>query len=264
MAATDSDGDGISNGAELLDPDGNGIPSGNVGVTNPGNRPPTFTSTPNLTATMGLAYNYAATASDNEVNGITFTKVAGPTWLSVSSAGAVSGIPPAGSSGSFTVTIRAADFGTATRGYSLGSTTQTYTLAVISSYPGWQALNFTLPAEAALAAPLADPDGDALPNLLEYAVRLPARSASSPTQFAATTDTDGRLAMMLNVRDDDPKLSVVMEAADDPAFSAPVTIAPTVTDPIPGDGLIECLFIDTVPPGQAAARFSRIRVLLLP
>ena len=70
--------------------------------------------------------------------------------------------------------------------------------------------------------------------------------------------------MILNVRDDDPKLSVVMEAADDPAFTAPTTIAPTITDPIPGDGFREYQFLDTVPPGLAAARFVRIRVALLP
>ncbi len=264
LAALDSDGDGITNGGELLDPDGDGTPSGSVGVTNPGNRPPTFTSAAVTTATMGLAYSYTATATDTEANAFTFTRVSGPSWLSVSTAGAVSGIPPAGAAGNQSVTLRVTDAGTATKGYSRGSTTQTYGLNVISSYAGWQSLNFTLPAEAALAAPTADPDSDGLSNLLEYAVRLPARSASSPLYFATTADAAGRLLTILNVRDDDPKLSVVMEAADDLSFAGATTIAPVITDPIPGDGLKQYKFLDTVTPEQAAARFVRIRVSVLP
>jgi hypothetical protein len=264
LAALDSDGDGVSNGGELLDPDGDGTPTGNVGVTNPGNRPPAFTMPPVTAATMGLSYQYQATAIDSEANGFTFSKVSGPTWLTVSSAGLASGIPPAGSAGGHLVTLRVTDFGTSTKGYSMSSSTRTYTLNVTSSYAGWQALNFTLPAEAALAAPLADPDSDGLVNLLEYAVRLPARALSSSVVFTPTTDAEGRLALVLQVRDDDPRLALVMEADADPSFPAPVTIAPTIADPVPGDGFWEYTFVDTIAPAPVAARFVRIRVELLP
>lgn len=40
LAALDSDGDGLTNGQELGDPDGNGVPTAGVPVSNPGNRPP--------------------------------------------------------------------------------------------------------------------------------------------------------------------------------------------------------------------------------
>jgi hypothetical protein len=264
LAMIDSDGDGFSNGAELLDPDGDGIPSGNIGVTNPGNRPPTFTSSPVTTATMGLAYSYTATATDAETNTFTFSKVAGPAWLTVSTAGAVSGTPPAGSSGNQTVTIRVTDAGTSTKGYSFSSTVQTFTLGTISSYPGWQSLNFTLPAEAALAAPLADPDGDGMVNLLEYIVRLPARSTSSPVVFAVGRNAEGRLAKTLNVRDDDPHLSVGMEFADDPSFAGATAVAPVITDLVAGDGYFEYTFVDPAEPAPTHARFARIRVSLPP
>jgi len=264
LAALDSDGDGLTNGGELLDPDGDGTPTGSTGVTNPGNRPPEINSSPVTSATMGIAYNSGATATDAESNGIVFSKVAGPAWLSVSTSGIVSGLPPAGSSGSHTVTVRASDTGTSTKGFSLGSTTQIYTLVVISSFTGWQALTFLLPTEAALAAPLADPDRDGLVNLLEYTVRLPARTGSAPGYFSTAIDGAGRLATILNVRDDDPKLSVVMEAADGPGFASVTTITPTITDPVPGDGFRQYAFVDAVGSPQIAARFVRLRISLLP
>jgi hypothetical protein len=34
--------------------------------------------------------------------------------------------------------------------------------------------------------------------------------------------------------------------------------------PVPGDGFLEYTFVDSVTPEEAAARFSRIRVPLLP
>jgi hypothetical protein len=70
--------------------------------------------------------------------------------------------------------------------------------------------------------------------------------------------------MIFHVRDDDPRLSVVMEASDEPGFTAPTTISPTITDAVPGDGVYEYRFVDTTDPTQSAARFVRIRVALLP
>lgn len=262
LAALDSDGDGRTNGAELLDPDGDGIASGSTGVTNPGNRPPNFTGTPTPTATMGIRYNSTTTASDAELNGFTFAKVTGPAWLAVSSSGALSGTPPDGSAGPQVVSIRVTDFGTAAKGYSLGSTTLNFVLNVKSSYAGWQALNFALPTEAALAAPLADPDGDGIANVLEYALRSPARAPSSPAIFASNVDAAGHLTAVLNIRDDDGNLSVVMEAADDLEFVNPTIVAPIITDPIASDGLVQYLFVDSVAPSQNAARFVRFRVSL--
>ena len=264
FAALDSDGDGRTNGEELRDPDGDLIAIDAVGVTNPGNRPPTITATTLPAATMGVAYSSTTTATDAEANAFTFTKVSGPSWLSVTPAGAVSGVPPDGSSGSYPVAIRVTDSGTSSKGYSLGSNTQTYTLNVISSYSGWQTLNFTLPTEAAIASPLADADDDSLANVLEYSVRLPARTASSPSFFAITPDSDGRLTTTFNVRDDDPKLSITMEAAADLTFTNLTTIPPIISDPVPGDGVREYFFKDSVLPQPGVNRFVRIRVSLLP
>lgn len=260
LAAADADGDGRSNGTELRDPDGDGTAIDAVGVTNPGNRPPVFTSTATTVATMGVAYSYQAVTTDAEGNARGYTKFAGPAWITVSAAGLVTGTPPDGSAGTPTVTIRATDTGTASTGFSRGSTDQTYTLTIGSSFTGWQNLNFTLPAQAALAVDTADPDLDGLSNLLEYALRLPPRTAST---FALSGSIiGGQLRLALPVRDDDAKLGVTMEAASELPFTTITTITtPTITDPVPGDGLRTLEFVDSV---TAPRRFGRIKVRILP
>ena len=88
-------------------------------------------------------------------------------WLNIASNGEVTGTPSEDAVGSVEITIRATDSGSFTR-----SVDQTFTLQVTASFEGWQQQNFDLPAEAALAEALANPDMDTLPNLIEYALRL--------------------------------------------------------------------------------------------
>ncbi len=264
LAAADSDGDGISNGDELRDPDGDGIPLDDEGVTNPGNRPPTFTSSAVTTATVGTAYLYVATAADFETNARSYTKVSGPSWLSVSNVsntGRFAGTPPNGSSGTFSVTVRVEDTGTASKGFSLSGNNQTYTLKINTSFADWQSVNFTLPAEAALAASTADPDGDGLDNYMEYALRLPPKVITSFSFLQPTRTAGGKLKLGLTVRDDDAKLSVTLETASDVTFASLTTIAAAITDPVPGDGVKTWEFTDT---GSNARRFGRVKVAILP
>lgn len=265
LAARDSDGDGLSNGQELGDPDGNGVPTAGLPVSNPGNRPPAFTSTPATNAVMGLAYQYTATATDAEANSVSFAKVSGPLWLNVASGGQITGTPPEGSSGAAQVQISVRDLATATKGNSRQTNIQTFALAINSSFAGWQRLNFNLPAESTLAGALADPDQDGLPNLVEYALRLNPRTNSilvtSPPQF----DAEGHMQIPIAIRDDDPKLSAQMEAADTVTFAAPVTVTTTnVTASTPGPGFKTLLFTEPVAQTNAAARFGKIKLQILP
>jgi Putative Ig domain len=262
LALADADGDGANNGTELRDPDGDGTPIDAIGVTNPGNRPPVFTSTATTSATMGIAYSYQAAATDAESNARTYAKNAGPSWIAVSTTGLVTGTPPANSAGTQNVVIRATDSGTATTGFSRGSTDQSYILNIGSSFTGWQNLNFTLPAQAAIATNVADPDNDGLNNLTEYALRLPPLTGSA-ISFSGPTLTPARLLRLsLAVRDDDAKLSVVMETASELPFAIITTnTTPTVTDPVLGDGLRTLEFIDTV---TGTRRFGRIKFTILP
>ncbi len=267
LAALDSDGDGFSNGTELGDPEGDFSVIPGWKVTNPGsaaskpaeNRPPQFTSTPPTSAFQGEPYQYTATASDPENTALTFSKVAGPDWLSVSPAGVVSGTPPDLTFGEFTVTLRVTDSGSPAK-----SADQTYTLTVTARFSGWQALHFNLPAEADLAGPLADPDADGLPNLIEYALRRNPRTNDAPPSVRPVFGPDGTVSFTLQVRRDDPRLQVRLEAAGEVDFAAPVS--GNLVETIPGDGGMQTLrFADPVQlPAAGSRRFWRLKFELLP
>jgi len=268
LAAEDSDGDTYCNGQELRDPDGDGTPVSAVGVTNPGvgtsrpaNTPPAFASTPIPQAIMGLPYQYQATATDEDgCQGQTFSKVDGPAWLSVTADGLVSGTPPDGLGGDTTVTVQVQDNGTPTS----QTAAQTYTLAIIASYAGWQALNFTLPAEAHLAGQTNDADGDGLLNALEYAYRTNPRAVNTVPPPVPVFNANDQMSVSFVWRDDDPALTGRMEVADALGFSPITNVTGTVTDPTPGDGLRTWTFVDPVARTSALARFGRILLELQP
>jgi hypothetical protein len=209
---------------------------------------------------MGLPYQYQATATDTDAcQSLTFSKVAGPAWLSVSDSGGVSGEAPPDAAGEYTVTLQVSDNGSPAQ-----TITQTYPLSVVSSYAGWQNLHFTLPAEADLARPTDDPDGDGNVNLVEYAYRSDPRTANVLSHPVATLDASQRLSVVTSLRDDDPKLLARMDVADTVLFNSVASIAGTVTDPIPSDGLETWTFVDMAAPPNAAARFGQIFLELVP
>jgi hypothetical protein len=267
LAAEDSDGDTYCNGLEVRDPDGDGVPSDAVGVTNPGvstSRPPNarpgFVSLAVTQAVMGLPYAYQAAATNEGCQTLTFSKVAGPTWLNVSASGLASGTPPDGIGSNVTVILQVRDNGTPTP----QTNTQAYTLAVIASFAGWQALKFSLPAEAHLASPTNDPDGDRIINVLEYAFRSNPRASNALTRSFSSFDPNQRLRTQVHLRDDDPKLTARMDVADTVLFNLFSTVNGSVTDPTPGDGLKTWTFVDPVARTNAPSRFGRILLELLP
>ncbi|MDZ7362423.1 MAG: malectin domain-containing carbohydrate-binding protein [candidate division KSB1 bacterium] len=91
--------------------------------------PPTITSTPNTSATVGVAYSYDANNTVEATGSapITFSLLTGPTGFSVTSAGVVSWTPTSGQVGPHTVQIQATN--------AFGSDTQTYTVTVSAAPP---------------------------------------------------------------------------------------------------------------------------------
>ncbi len=86
------------------------------------NRPPVFTSVPVVSATVGSAYTYQATATDEDGDPLTFALVGGPSGLSVNgTSGVVNWTPTAAQAGPQSVTLRVSDGhgGTATQTFSV-------------------------------------------------------------------------------------------------------------------------------------------------
>jgi hypothetical protein len=195
LAEQDSDSDGFANGVELGDPEGDFTTIAGWVPTRPGdasskpvvvNQPPLFTSAPVTSALAGVPYEYQATASDPESGSLSFSKVAGPDWLSVDVSGRTHGTPSASATGDFNVTVRVADNGVPSR-----TADQAYVLTVSGGFAAWQAQHFTLPAEAALAGALVDADGDGWLNLGSMrsgwirACRTPPRPSTRPSPRTA-------------------------------------------------------------------------------
>lgn len=269
LAALDSDNDGFSNGVELGDPEGDFTTIAGWSPTRPGdpnskpalqNQAPQFTSVPVAAAFQGESYEYQATATDPENTALSFSKVSGPAWLTVSAAGLASGTPPDLTAGDFPVTLRVTDSGSPAK-----TADQAYTLTVRASFAGWQAMHFDLPTEAGLAAPLTDADGDGLANLGEYALRRNPRLPDAPASVLPVFGPDGSITLTTAVRDDDPRLSVSLQGAGDITFAAAETGTSESADPVPGDGLRTVVFRDDVLlPQVGAGRFWRLLIELLP
>ena len=81
------------------------------------NQPPVFTASPfgKPAATIGVAYSgqsISGSATDPDAGDtLTYSKTAGPAWLTVAANGALGGTPPAGSGGTNAFTVRATDSG---------------------------------------------------------------------------------------------------------------------------------------------------------
>jgi beta-xylosidase len=131
---------------------------------------------------------------------------------------------------------------------------------VLTALEGWRLQYFGATSATEMAEDAADPDGDGLPNLMEYALgSMPTETSAgaAPVVQIATVNTETRLAFVFG-RVADPALTYAVEAADSPGGSwtriwvsngASNTEGPvTVTD---------IVALDTT---ATARRFMRLRV----
>ena len=136
--------------------------------------------------------------------------------------------------------------------------TQTFDLAVGVSFAGWQNLNFPPTALLSIRGPDADPDGDRVSNFQEYALNLdPVLSNAFP--FAVSFDVSNRMSFSVDVRADDPTLSVAVEAANEMRFTNFMVITGMVSDPTPKDQMKRFTFTDSSNRVDASNRFIRFR-----
>ena len=143
-----------------------------------------------------------------------------------------------------------------------GAILSSSTSAYSAGYAAWQAANFTLPAEAGIAAAGEDPDKDGVVNLIEYAgktaPKIPNQSPGTLTRTAG-----GDLQLVMEVRDDDPALSAIGQSGSDLSTLAG-SLLPIITDPVPSDGLRRWTFTDVPPGGANPKRFLRAKFSLTP
>ena len=129
-------------------------------------------SSPDASAGTPYAYSIAGTASDPDSGDtISYSKVDGPSWLSVASNGDLTGTPSGSDAGNNSFTVRVTDAG----GLHSQATLQ---MLVIQSNPdannngildSWETEKFGN-ANPGSNDPNADDDGDGLSNLLEFAL----------------------------------------------------------------------------------------------
>lgn len=262
LAGGDADDDDISNGEELGDPDGDFL---NLGPSSEVTRPWVFDNTapqiggsPSSAGFFGETYSANFSAFDLNDHGVTFSKVSGPDWLEVAANGAVSGAPPEGPLETVDVTIRATD------NYSSPLfTDEMFSINLSASFAGWQNLNFTLPGESGLSGADKDSDNDDIPNIAEYALRLnPKQTDSVDVPGTPEFDGIGRMQFVLQVRDDDPSLSIQLEASNAVPFSSAASIDPVITDPNGSDGFETWTFTDTISNNSITSRFGQLKFQL--
>ena len=112
------------------------------------------------------------------------------------------------------------------------SADQSFNLAVTATFLGWQRLNFTSGENDPNAAPAVDGEMDRVPNFIEYATR---GNPATQTSFAFPLSFDGsqRATFAIDIRDDDPNLTVVAEIASEARVGSFTTVSAVVTDPTP-------------------------------
>lgn len=262
FASMDSDGDGFTNGEELGDTNGDFSLDRTTGISNPGNsssrpvlpnNPPSITSTPVTAAIKGELYSYQIVASDPDQDALTYSKVSGPSWLSVSSSGLVSGTPPDDSTQTITVAIQVTD-----NGSSPESVQQTFMINLTSTFEGWVSTH--LPDESDPSAILSsDIDGDGIKLLTEFALRSSPTSSNTFTFLPAFND-EKKATFEVDIRDDAPSLTVELEISSDLSFTTTTTLAGTESDPDQSDGLKRLTFTDPEVSAEHSSRFFRLKI----
>ncbi len=243
----------------------------NVTVANI-NDAPTFASNPiNLNAAGGSPFTGQLAASDADAGTVlTFSKESGPAWLAVSPSGALSGTPSNGEAGLNVFTVSVTDAGSpGLGGGGALSATATLNVMVAASGPSFSAFastNFTAEEQAnpLVSGPAADPDGDGIPNLLEYALALDPRAAAAdglPKPVLLDVSSESYITLVYTRRKGATDITFTPEFSATPGdagFTASPVVQVSLVDN--GNGTETVTVRDAAPVSAQSPRFARIRV----
>ncbi len=131
-------------------------------------------------------------------------------------------------------------------------------LLAVSALPqraAWRQTYFSITANSGPAADLADPDGDGVVNLLEYAFSTdPTSAASVPVLLPSTSTPNGSLSIsFLRAR---AELTYVVEASSDLVVWQDIATNPGAVSPT-----VSVTVIDSVSVSASSPRFLRLRVV---
>jgi hypothetical protein len=165
---------------------------------------PSITSAASARAVIGVPFSFHVTASNSPTS---YAASGLPTGLAFdTTSGAISGTPSLSlSSGPRTITLSATNAG--------GTGSQTFTLTLVSAFADW-GQNYGIDVGSLANA---DPDGDGLANLLEYAFdQSPNAPQSTPVTAVSTVNANGvRLEITFVRPNNRPDLLYTVEVSSD-------------------------------------------------
>ncbi len=145
---------------------------------------------------------------------------------------------------------------------------QQATVTIATAFTAWQATHFSSAeiADSAVSGDSADPDGDGLANLTEFALgRNPRLADASGAWSTAVQKIGGVDYLTLTFKRRAPALDLTyaVQSSEDLAAwaSGPVQVGSAVAD---GDGTETVTYRDTVAVGNGARRFLRVQVTRTP
>jgi hypothetical protein len=230
------------------------------------NRPPAFFTNPfNASGSVGAEFQGQLAAGDPDAGDrLTFSKYAGPAWLTVAPDGTLGGIPGAAETGSNSFTARVTD-AAGLSDYATLEIDVAPSVAVDSNSNGmldeWEIAMFGN-ADPGANPPDGDADGDGICNLLEYAFNtLPRTPEASPAvaDFAAIAD-DQFLRLSVPKNPAATNLTYIIEVCGDLAHDSWSSEQTTIER----NDASTLTVRDNIRQSDAARRFIRLRVVVEP
>jgi autotransporter-associated beta strand protein len=218
-----------------------------------------------LPGTQGAAYSgtLVGTATDVDAGDVlNFSKGGGPTWLAIAADGTLTGTPGPDDTGLQSFVVKVADAANT----SASATLEIQIAATISSdangngiLDSWETAMFGN-ADPGSNAATADPDGDGLSNLMEYALDTRPLQANAGPLTADLELVDGARYLRLAL----PKNPVATNLTFTVETGGDLTDWSATTTTLETDTSIQLVVRDTIAQSAAIQRFIRLKVAIKP